>query len=364
MSEQKRREELEASLRELDLELLKLLERRAHVAQQVARSRTGTARYAPTTDAGYLEALEKAVRAPFPASAVRPIFTTIDSASRLYDAAPRVSLCGVEGDFSWLAARAHFGAAAELSRAESLAAALDDVARSRVDFAVVPYESEQDGPILPTIQAIAAAELRLVGEREVVETLSLVNVTGNPADIEKIYATAPHHVACVGHLEINHPRAVVMDVRSPVMATELALENHGSAAIVPRGLALPAGLRVARDNVSDREVVMRFGIVSRLPAPRSGHDGTALLFSVLDKPGALFDILGHFKERSCNLRRIQSRPVAGEGWDYVFYVEVSGHVTDRPLVTALEGIKREVKMLKVIGSFPLETPERAPASST
>lgn len=364
MSEPNRREELEASLRELDLEILKLLERRATVAQQVARSRTGNARYSPTTDAGYVEALERAVRAPFPVSAVRPIFTTIDSVSRLYDAAPRVSFCGVEGDFSWLAARGHFGAAADLSRAETVTAALDDVVRSRADFAIVPYESEQDGPILPTIQAIGAAELRLIGEREVTETLALVSVTGNPADVEKIYATSAHHLACRGHLEANHPRALVMDVRSPVMAMELATENHGAAAIIPRGLPLPTSLRIARDSVSDREVVMRFGIVSRLPAPRTGHDATALLFSVLDKPGALFDILGHFKERSCNLRRIQSRPVAAEGWDYVFYVEVGGHVTDRPLVTALEGVKREVKMLKIIGSFPLETPERAPASAT
>jgi chorismate mutase/prephenate dehydratase len=49
--------------------------------------------------------------------------------------------------------------------------------------------------------------------------------------------------------------------------------------------------------------------------------------------------------------------VAGEGWEYVFYVEVSGHMTDRPLVAALEGVKREAKMLKIIGSFPLEFPD-------
>jgi chorismate mutase/prephenate dehydratase len=142
------------------------------------------------------------------------------------------------------------------------------------------------------------------------------------------------------------------------MAWELASENHGSAAIVPRGSAFARDLRVARENIADEgEARVRYAMLSRLPAPRSGADATALIFSVHDHPGALHDILQFFKERSCNLRRIQSRPVAAEGWEYVFYVEVSGHTTDRNLVAALEGVKREAKMLKIIGSFPLEFPD-------
>jgi chorismate mutase/prephenate dehydratase len=127
---------------------------------------------------------------------------------------------------------------------------------------------------------------------------------------------------------------------------------------VPRGLIGTRDLRVARANIGDEgEVRVRYGIISKLPAQRSGADATAVLFSVQDNPGALYDILQHFKERNCNLRRLQSRPVPGEGWSYLFYVEVSGHATDRSLVAALEGIKRETKMLKVVGSFPLEVPD-------
>jgi chorismate mutase / prephenate dehydratase len=197
-----------------------------------------------------------------------------------------------------------------------------------------------------------------VGEREMAQSLMLMNGSGNPADIEKIYVSPQDHMACVHYLEANHPRALVLDVRSPIMAWELASENHGSAAIVPRGAVGTHDLRVARENIGDEgEVRIRYGVVSRLPAQRSGADATALLFSVHDHPGALHDILQHFKERSCNLRRIQSRPVPGEGWEYLFYVEVSGHLTDRALVAALEGVKREAKTLKIIGSFPLEFPE-------
>jgi chorismate mutase/prephenate dehydratase len=359
MDERKRLEELRQKLLDMDLEILRTVERRARVAQELSKLRTGSARYAPVTDGVHLAELEKAATPPIQADAIRPIFNAIDAACRLFEVAPRVAFIGGDGGFGWMAARNYFGNSAELVRADGPAVAIEEVMRSRAEFAIVPYESLQDGPIFPTIQAIAAADLKLVGEREMTQALTLMNGTGNPADVEKIYVSPEDHVACVHYVESNHPRALVLDVRSPVMAWELASENHGSAAIVPRGSIGTTDLRVARENVGDAgEQRIRYGIISRLPAQRSGADGTALLFSVHERPGALHDILQHFKERSCNLRRIQSRPVAGEGWDYLFYVEVGGHLTDRHLVAALEGVKREAKTLKIIGSFPLEVPER------
>jgi chorismate mutase/prephenate dehydratase len=79
---------------------------------------------------------------------------------------------------------------------------------------------------------------------------------------------------------------------------------------------------------------------------------TCLLFSVDDAPGSLFGVLRHFAEKGVNLRKLQSRPVAQGSWDYVFYVELSAHVTDRSVTTALESLKRTTKYLKVLGSCP------------
>ncbi|WP_438009211.1 prephenate dehydratase domain-containing protein [Sorangium sp. So ce321] len=358
MDERKRLEELRRQLTELDQEILRGIERRARIAHDLAKLRTGTARFAPTADAAHIQTLERAVTPPFPQRAVRPIFVAIDAASRAFEVAPRVAYLGAEGDFGWTAAHDHFGVGGEFVRADSPAAAIEEVARSRADFAVVPYESFKEGPIFPTIQAIGGADLKVVGERQLAQALDLVNRSGNLADVERVYCSPQDHVACVNYLELQHPRALVLDVRCPQVAWDLAAENEGSAAIVPRGFDGGQELRIARENVGDEgEVRIRYAVLSRLPASRSGHDATALLFSVHDRPGALHDILQHFKERSCNLRRVHSRPVPGEGWDYVFYVEVSGHTTDRALVAALEGVKRETKMLKIIGSFPLERPD-------
>ncbi|EYF01780.1 bifunctional chorismate mutase/prephenate dehydratase [Chondromyces apiculatus] len=361
MDERKRLEELRGQIAEIDQEILHIIERRARVAQELSKLRPGTSRYAPLAEASDLQSLERAAPTQIPAAAIRPIFTAIDAACRSSEVAPRVVFVGAEGDFGWQAAREHFGHGPEFVRVEATGAALDEVTRSRADFAVVPYESFTEGPIFPTLLAIGGADLKVVGERELSQALVLVSRSGNLAEVEKVYTSPQDHVACVRYLELHHPRALVLDVRSPLMAWDLAAEEANAAAVVPRGFTGSRELKVARENIGDEgEVRIRYGIVSRLPAPRSGHDTTAVLFSVRDRPGALHDILHHFKERNCNLRRIHSRPIPGEGWEYVFYVEVGGHSTDRTLVAALEGVKREAKMLKILGSFPLERLDASP----
>lgn len=362
MTSRTKLDELLDHLSELDRDILRSIERRARIVQDLVKLRGDASRYAPVIDASRIRALEEAVSPPLSPAAVRSIFAAIDAGCRLYELTPKVACVGTEGAFTFLAAALHFGSRAELIRAETPEKALEEVARSRADFATVPYESLKEGLAFATIQAIGAHDLKLVGEREMVHVLDLVNRTGNASDIEKIYVSPHHHVLCEGFIETSFPKATVLDVRSAQMAWDLALENHGSAAIVPGGFGT-GGLRVVKENVADEgELRMRYGIVSRLPVPRTGNDATAVLFSVHDRPGALHDILENFKERSCNLRRIQSRTIPGEGWEYVFYVEVTGHMTDRNLVAALEGVKKKARMLKIIGSFPLDVAEPPPSS--
>jgi chorismate mutase/prephenate dehydratase len=362
MTSRTKLEELTGHLAEVDRDILRAVERRARIVQDLVKVRGDASRYAPVTDPARIKALEEAASPPLSAAAVRGIFAALDAGCRMFEVAPKVACVGTEGAFTFLAAALHFGPRAELLRADTPEKALEEVARSRADFATVPYESMKEGLAFATIQAIAAHDLKLVGEREMVHVLDLVSRSGTAAEVDKIYVSPHHHVLCEGFLEASFPKAAVHDVRSAQMAWELALENHGAAAIVPAGFG-SGELRAVKENVADEgALVMRYGIVSRIPVPRTGNDATALLFSVNDRPGALHDLLENFKERNCNLRRIQSRTIPGEGWEYVFYVEVTGHMTDRNLVAALEGVKKKARMLKIIGSFPLDVAEPPPSS--
>jgi chorismate mutase/prephenate dehydratase len=348
-------DDLRSQIAEVDRALLERLEARARLSRQIHALSEGDPPQADVGEREWLSGLEKQASGDLPADELRAIFSQIRAAARGMEQPARVSYLVPEGGFCHLTAKSHFGAAAVYVECATVQEALDDVTRARSVYAVFPFESSIDGLVLGSINALEQTDLVLVGERTSPATYDLMSHTANVADIEKVYATAAAHAACELFLARELGKVAVIDVRSPIVAADLAREDHGSAALVPRRSGADAALQDVRENVSDTaDMSFRYAIASARPAMRSGKDTTCLLFSVDDSPGALFDVLRHFAERGVNLKKLQSRPVRGKGLDYVFYVEVSGHTTDRPLVTALEAVKRGTKYLRVLGSFQTE----------
>ncbi|MCS6902370.1 MAG: chorismate mutase [Myxococcales bacterium] len=162
------------------------------------------------------------------------------------------------------------------------------------------------------------------------------------------------------------PLAQIEPAATAAQALEQLADKSASFAVLPYESytegSIPSTLQALR--FSDAHIIalidedrppqveghVRFCVAALRPASRTGRDVTALLFTINDQPGALFEILKHFAERGVNLRKIQSRPSAGEG--YVFFIEVSGHITDRSVVAAIEGVKAQTRALKILGSFP------------
>jgi chorismate mutase/prephenate dehydratase len=354
MSDERRdRSELRDKLAEIDREILQQLDARARLSRGLA-ARAGTE---PSADVGEREWVESLVRASsgdMPAESIRAIFGQIRASARALEQPVAIAYVGPEGSFCHEAALAHFGAAARFVAAPGIAEALEEVARGRVGFAVFPFESSVDGLVQPSVTALAETDLMLVGERVLPASYALMGKSADLGGVEHVYATALGQAACQRFLDAELPRASVIDVRSPIVAAELAREEPNAAALVAERVGRAATLELMRANVGDEpDLKLRFGFASARPAMRSGNDVTCLLFSVDDAPGSLFGVLRHFAERGVNLRKLQSRPVPHGSWDYVFYVELGAHVTERPVTTALEAIKRTAKYLKVLGSFPV-----------
>jgi chorismate mutase / prephenate dehydratase len=351
MSDRRREsEDLRKQMAEADADILETLEKRARLARRLGELGTGVP--PGPSEREQFSLLEKAASENLPGDAIRAVFREVHAATASLERAARVAFAGPDGGFCQVAARQHFGPGAELVVSEGAPQALDEVTRRRADFAVVPFESSTDGPVHASVEALAATELMLVAKIELAAVLSVMSRNGNRGDIDKLYVHGPDRIRAQRFVA-SMQRSTVVDVPSPLVAAQLAAEDHGGAAIVPQSFGEGMGLNVVQPNVGERaDVRLRFGLVGARPAWRSGNDMTSLLFGVHDEPGALFDVLRHFAERGINLKTIQSRPMPGETWNYLFYVEVTGHVTDRPVVTALEEIKRKTRTLKVLGSFP------------
>jgi chorismate mutase / prephenate dehydratase len=342
-------EDLRRQMAEADADILLGLRRRARLARRVGEFGQ------PTNVAIQREQmamLEQMAGDELPVDVIRGVFREIHAATSSLERPARVSYVAPEGGFCHLAAQQHFGLGATFVAVDRVDLAIEEVRRRRVDFAVFPFESSTEGPLPASVEALSATELSLCAKVEVLARLSLLSKSGSVADIEKIYVHASDRVAsqrCIAALE----RAVVIDARSPLAACQMALEDPAGAAIAAQETGERAGLVAVQVNVSDRaDFRIRYGLASTRPSQRSGADTTALLFGVHDEPGALFSVLKHFAERSINLRTIQTQPLQGESWNRLFYVEVLGHVTDRAVVTAVEEIKRQTRLLKVLGSFP------------
>jgi len=354
-----------AALREkiavLDREILERLDQRAKISKRIhGLAETGSS--IDVNESEWLNGLVAQSSGELPQQSLRAIFGEIRAAARSLEQPARVAYVAPDGGFCHRTALAHFGAAMTGISSPSVTEALDEVVRGRAAYAVFPYESSVDGLIQPSVSALAKTELVLVAERVTPATFHLMSRGVAAADIEKVYATAHAHAACQRFIDTELPRASVIDVRAPVVAAELASEESLSAAIVPEATGRAAGLESLRENVADdSDLLMRFAIASARPAIKSGNDVTCVLFSVDDQPGSLFGVIKHFAERGVNLRKLQSRPISHSTWDYVFYVELGAHVTERAVVTALEAIKRTTKYLKVLGSFPI-APSQAEGS--
>jgi chorismate mutase / prephenate dehydratase len=354
MSETRRRlDELKKAIYAADRELLSKLEERARSSIEIRALLKDEAPSIDVDERAWMEDLLARSDGEWPEASLRRIFSTIRAEARALERPARVAYAGPEGSFAALAAEAQFGTGGEYIEAPTVAAALGEVSRQRADYAVFAFESSVDGLVQSAIAALTESELVVVAETIDPARYSVLSGTGNAADVEKLYSTGNAQAACESALAREFPRASVIDVRSPKMACELAVEDHSSAAVVPTATGERMALRSVKENVGEfPELSYRYAVAASRPAARSGNDTTCLVFSVGDTPGALFAVLRHFAERDVNLKRMQSRPAKSQGWDYLFYAEVTGHASDRGLVTALEAIKRDTPFLKVLGSFP------------
>jgi chorismate mutase/prephenate dehydratase len=354
MTDAKReQEELRQEIGKLDAQLLVTLERRAKVSRRIGELRKDQPPALPLGDRASIRALVARGGGDMPAESLREILREVYAACVALELPVRIAYVGPEGGAGHAATRGRFGASANMASGETAAAALDEVVRRRAEYAVVPFENSIDGPVQATIAAVMASDLKICEQMETQFNLCLMNRTGNAADIEKIYATPADKALCQAFLVASGSKAAVMDVRSPMMACQLAVEDHGAAAIATELFGSQVGLEVARRNVLDNGTErVRWAIVGSRPSSRTGNDVTAFVFSVQDAPGSLLDVLRQFSERGINMTKIQSRPIEGEPWSYLFFVEVGGHFTDRALISAFEEIKRLTKSFKALGSYP------------
>ncbi|MEA3367005.1 MAG: prephenate dehydratase domain-containing protein, partial [Planctomycetota bacterium] len=137
-------------------------------------------------------------------------------------------------------------------------------------------------------------------------------------------------------------------------AALLASRVEGTGAIASSMAAQMYGLDILNPAIEDNpQNQTRFLVLGRESARPTGRDKTCLLFSVVDKAGALVEVLDVFRRCGINMTKIESHPSPTKTWEYYFFADIQGHAEDENVQQALEGAREHCRQLEVLGSFPV-----------
>lgn len=347
---------IRAAIDQADQDLVAALDARAQAVKAFAELREREPNLYVSLPAMH-EVLARAreLRTDFPHAGLEPVIREVVSACAEMLAPVRVAIVGSDGGLAHLAGRLQFGVNAQFQAMGSIGEAFAAVEREAVTYAVVPLETSTDGAVSATLFALTNGRSRITAERSVPGAFHLYSKTGNIADVDKVYGTAAALAACARTLKSELPRATPFEVKSTTLAVELASEDHGGAVVAPE--LFSGALRPCRLHVEDEAGIhTRFLVVGRDAARRTGTDRTMIALALNEQPGALYAALQPFAERGINLTRLESRQAPGSPFEQLFFVELDGHVSDRPVLTAVDEVKSRSRHLKVLGSYPRPVP--------
>lgn len=345
---------LRAEIDDLDREIVKLISRRAAIAQQIGRLKAAAREqvYDPVREQEVRERIAQHNKGPLPVEALLAIYREIMSASLALERLTRVAFFGPPGTFTHQAARSKFGASIEYVPEASIPDVFSAVASRRAEYGVVPVENSTEGPINIAWDMLAETPLKVIAEVYLPIRLALLG-RGPMSSIRRIYSHAQPLAQARNYLATHLPAVEIREASSTIAGVEAASVERGAAAIASDLAADGRDIEVLARNIEDStDNETRFFVVARELVKRSGNDKTALMVSIKDEVGALHAMLGAFRDQGVNLTRIQSRPSRRRAWDYVFFLDCEGHLEDEPVGKVLSALETRSRHVQVLGSFP------------
>ena len=223
--------------------------------------------------------------------------------------------------------------------------------------AVIPIENSIEGIVRETLDNLSSLKkegYKIIAETTMGVSHALVGFAKNKSDI-KVVRSHPQALAqCKKYLQDNFPDSLIEEATLSTSAAirSLVSEEPEFAAIGSIECAEMYDVPVLEHNINDEtNNQTRFILLGKFMSPQTGYDKTSITFSTENKAGALNKILTILENYNINMSYIDSRPSKKELGEYVFYIDIEGHILDGKVQKAFDEIKSFVKMFYVIGSY-------------
>ncbi len=355
MRKKKTLSELRQDIDAIDDRLMGLLNQRALLVLEVGRLKEGEKRdfHVPSREREIYERLISHNPGPFPNEGLKSVFREIISASLALEAPMKVAFFGPKATFTHLAALQQFGLSAELVPQKSIPAVFEEVEKGLAQYGVVPVENSTEGMVSHTLDMFMESDLKINAEVMLEIHHYLLSRTGRMDDIKKIYSHPQPIAQCRDWLADNLPNVPVVDVASTAVAAQIVSEDYSAAAIASELAASMYDLKIVRERIEDQvNNFTRFLVIGKKLAEKGGDDKTSLMFSVKDEVGILYRMLEPFAKRSLNLSKIESRPLKKKAWEYIFFLDLAGHISDQEVADAVQELKGCCQFVRILGSYP------------
>ncbi|MBI5873768.1 MAG: prephenate dehydratase [Candidatus Omnitrophica bacterium] len=358
MDDLKKIKEIRTKIDNIDDQILELLNKRASLVIEVGKNKREGKRefYAPQREKEIYQRLTMNNPGPFPSQALKNVYREIMSASLSLEKPLKVAYLGPKATFTHQACMNYFGLSVEFIPEKDIADVFNDVERDKTDFGVVPIENTTEGIVSHTIDMFVTSDIKICAEIMMEISLALLNKTGRIEDIKNVYSHPNPIAQCRQWLKEHLPDAHVFDVSSTATAAQIASEDAANAAIASEVAASLYDLQVVERKIEDHtNNFTRFLVIGKKSPERTGGDKTSVMFAIKDTPGALYKMLKPFADRRINLTKIESRPQKGKAWEYIFFADMDGHVSDSKVSDALKGLEAQCSFMKILGSYPKGT---------
>ena len=261
---------------------------------------------------------------------------------------------GEYGAYSHKASLGYFGDEIKPVPAKTFKDIFNAVQSGTTQYGVIPLENSLSGSIHENYDLLQEYDLKIIGEITIrVRHALIAHENADKKAIKKILAPPPAFSQCKNYLD-QYPDMQIVPVTATSSAVRHVKESGdiNAAAIGSTMAAKIFNMKILEESIEDNpRNYTRFAIISREFKDIEKADKTSLVFSTGNKPGALFEVLRILSEHQINLVKLESRPMPGKPWEYMFYADIEADLEKESLVPVMGELREKSATLKIIGRY-------------
>ena len=341
---------------QIDQKLLNLIHERSKLVVNAGKIKKKSGEktfYRPDREASLIKTLQKKNKSSIPAENIKFIFKEIISACFTLEKKIKVYYLGPRGTFSEIATTMHFGSSVETVETENIRNILIEVAKNKNSYGILPFENSIEGMVNQSLDSLIESDLKICSELELPIEHCLISSEKNIKKINTVYGHQQAIAQCRNWLSANLPGVKIVEAESSARAAQLVKNKSGKGSIGPEKISEIYSLNLLKEKIQDQKSnTTRFLVIGNEFPDKTSDDKTSISLSLKNEQGALLKVLQIINKNKINLTNILSRPVKKNKWQYSFFLEFSGHASDKNVLKLFKELQKVSTDLKFLGSYP------------